>query len=164
MVAGHLLLSLAGGAISISLLGIVGLISQTLLMCLEMAVAMIQAYVFMVLVALYAKEVSRCSLYKIIALGAIEIILESLSGNEYSQYHWCPITPRVRSGVSTSSIKYNSRKEGRARQIKINPGSAVQSSSNKGYSAKSLTGLLFVKISAPTMKIRPMINNNVNIA
>jgi F-type H+-transporting ATPase subunit a len=57
MVAGHLLLTLVGGAVSgwISIIPV--LLSQTILIGLELAVALIQAYVFSVLVLLYAKEV-----------------------------------------------------------------------------------------------------------
>ena len=57
MVAGHLLLRLAGGRVDgfISFLPL--FISQTALIGLEIAVAGIQAYVFIVLVSLYAKEV-----------------------------------------------------------------------------------------------------------
>jgi len=56
IVAGHLLFSLCGngfeGPLSISLL----LVCQTMLTALELAVAVIQAYVFTVLVTLYSKE------------------------------------------------------------------------------------------------------------
>ena len=58
IVAGHLLLRLIGGASlrGASFLPVVG--SQTLLFVLELAVAGIQAYVFIVLVVLYAREAS----------------------------------------------------------------------------------------------------------
>lgn len=56
IVAGHLLLRLAGEGferiLSISVL----FVCQTMLMALEVAVAAIQAYVFTVLVTLYSKE------------------------------------------------------------------------------------------------------------
>ena len=60
IIAGHLLLTLMGNAgPSLGVAGVVGLtLGQNLLMLLEMAVAMIQAYVFTVLVTLYAAEVN----------------------------------------------------------------------------------------------------------
>lgn len=57
MVAGHLLLTLMGNAGAISVLGGVVVLSQTALVILELAVAAVQAYVFAVLTALYAREV-----------------------------------------------------------------------------------------------------------
>lgn len=59
IIAGHLLLTLIRGRISIfSLTSLVGVsISQVLLVLLERAVALIQAYVFAVLMTLYAREV-----------------------------------------------------------------------------------------------------------
>jgi F-type H+-transporting ATPase subunit a len=56
MVAGHLLLSLAGGGINSLIRFVPFLVSQTALTVLEMAVACIQGYVFIVLIALYSKE------------------------------------------------------------------------------------------------------------
>lgn len=58
IVAGHLLLSLTGGGINSTLSFIPLFLSQTILIFLELAVAAIQAYVFIVLITLYAKEVS----------------------------------------------------------------------------------------------------------
>lgn len=59
MIAGHLLLVLLGGAISIfSPLGLVSaVVAQIALVVLETAVACIQAYVFAVLITLYAREI-----------------------------------------------------------------------------------------------------------
>lgn len=59
IIAGHLLLALIRGAISIfsAAPGILILTSQVALLTLETAVAGIQAYVFGVLSALYAREV-----------------------------------------------------------------------------------------------------------
>ena len=60
MLAGHLLLRLVGnGGLFISPLVSVQFLSQTLLALLEIAVAIIQAYVFRVLVRLYFREYSR---------------------------------------------------------------------------------------------------------
>ncbi len=56
MVAGHLLLRLAGGGFSGFAMFLPVLVSQTALYVLEMAVAGIQAYVFLVLLTLYLKE------------------------------------------------------------------------------------------------------------
>jgi F-type H+-transporting ATPase subunit a len=56
IVAGHLLLSLAGGGLNSLIRFLPLLISQTALTILELAVACIQGYVFIVLVALYSKE------------------------------------------------------------------------------------------------------------
>lgn len=58
IVAGHLLLSLTGGGVTRVLSFFPSFVSQTALVVLELAVAGIQAYVFIVLVVLYAKEVS----------------------------------------------------------------------------------------------------------
>ena len=44
----------------------------------------------------------------------------------YLQYHWCPIAFRVTSGLLTSSIRYRSRREGRARNSRMIAGSTVQ--------------------------------------
>nr|ABD85311.1 ATP synthase F0 subunit 6 [Idotea baltica] len=59
MIAGHLLLTLLSGSISIfsPLSGLIFLVSQIALLVLETAVAVIQAYVFAVLSTLYASEV-----------------------------------------------------------------------------------------------------------
>lgn len=57
IVAGHLLLRLAGGRVGSFISFLPLFISQTALIGLELAVAGIQAYVFIVLVSLYAKEV-----------------------------------------------------------------------------------------------------------
>lgn len=57
MVAGHLLLRLAGGGIRRVVVLIPLFVGQTALVVLELAVAAIQSYVFIVLVVLYAKEV-----------------------------------------------------------------------------------------------------------
>jgi len=56
MVAGHLLLRLVGGGFSKILMFFPIFFSQTALFFLEIAVAVIQAYVFLVLVTLYLKE------------------------------------------------------------------------------------------------------------
>lgn len=57
ILAGHLLLRLVGnGGLFISPLVSIQYLSQTLLALLEMAVAVIQAYVFRVLVRLYFRE------------------------------------------------------------------------------------------------------------
>jgi len=56
IVAGHLLLSLAGGGFSSARIFIPVFVSQSALFVLEIAVAVIQAYVFLVLVTLYLKE------------------------------------------------------------------------------------------------------------
>ena len=56
MIRGHLLLSLVGGGIGIRIGGAVGVVGEILLCSLEMAVAIIQSYVFIVLLGLYAKE------------------------------------------------------------------------------------------------------------
>nr|AOY39504.1 ATP synthase F0 subunit 6 [Scolytinae sp. BMNH 1039990] len=60
MIAGHLLLTLmgnAGNSLSIHLLSAL-IIAQTLLLLLESAVAIIQAYVFSILATLYSSETS----------------------------------------------------------------------------------------------------------
>nr|AZH81070.1 ATP synthase Fo subunit 6 [Caridina cf. gracilirostris VDM-2018] len=60
MIAGHLLLTLLGNtgpSLSLSLLSVL-VFSQTLLLLLESAVAIIQSYVFAVLSSLYASEVN----------------------------------------------------------------------------------------------------------
>nr|AZH81122.1 ATP synthase Fo subunit 6 [Caridina gracilirostris] len=60
MIAGHLLLTLLGNtgpSLSLSLLSVL-VMSQTLLLLLESAVAIIQSYVFAVLSSLYASEVN----------------------------------------------------------------------------------------------------------
>merc|ERR1712241_788433 len=68
IVAGHLLLTLLGSqgpslSINIIIILIVGLV---LLLCLELAVACIQAYVFTILRSLYLNELRRVSFNKII--------------------------------------------------------------------------------------------------
>ena len=57
IVAGHLLLSLSGGAITRILRFIPLFSAQLILTLLELAVACIQGYVFIILIALYLKEV-----------------------------------------------------------------------------------------------------------
>ena len=44
----------------------------------------------------------------------------------YLQYHWCPIAFRVMDGFLTSSVRYSSRRDGRARKIKMIAGTMVQ--------------------------------------
>nr|YP_010925926.1 ATP synthase F0 subunit 6 [Lamproglena chinensis]WKF18923.1 ATP synthase F0 subunit 6 [Lamproglena chinensis] len=62
MVAGHLLLHLIGGAVWGSGAMIVGpMLGGLLMMCLEVAVACIQAYVYSMLLMLYVSEVSSWS-------------------------------------------------------------------------------------------------------
>ena len=56
IIAGHLLLRLAGGGVSGLLSAPVVLLGQTALAGLEVAVAGIQGYVFTILVRIYAKE------------------------------------------------------------------------------------------------------------
>ena len=57
IVAGHLLLRLTGGAIT-SLISLTPIFSaQLILLMLEVAVAFIQGYVFIILITLYVKEV-----------------------------------------------------------------------------------------------------------
>jgi F-type H+-transporting ATPase subunit a len=59
IIAGHLLITLLGNTGPILNLILIGLIiAQTLLLTLERAVAIIQAYVFSVLSTLYSREVS----------------------------------------------------------------------------------------------------------
>lgn len=62
IVAGHLLLTLISGALNISNLRILrlGLVALSLLMVLENAVALIQAYVFRILPSLYLREINNC--------------------------------------------------------------------------------------------------------
>jgi F-type H+-transporting ATPase subunit a len=56
MIAGHLLLSLIGGALAFSWTGGVVIIAQTCLFILELAVAVLQAFVFATLLTLYSRE------------------------------------------------------------------------------------------------------------
>lgn len=56
IIAGHLLLSLCAGGLGTNIRGLLALAGQTLLLVLEIAVAVIQAYVFIILVALYSKD------------------------------------------------------------------------------------------------------------
>ena len=56
MIAGHLLLSLCGGGFLSMVIGVRAFIGQTLLFRLEIAVALIQSYVFITLVTLYSRE------------------------------------------------------------------------------------------------------------
>nr|YP_003540686.1 ATP synthase F0 subunit 6 [Eophreatoicus sp. 14 FK-2009]ACN72764.1 ATP synthase F0 subunit 6 [Eophreatoicus karrkkanj] len=58
MIAGHLLLALMGGSASVYLMKVSGLIvvGQLVLLVLESAVAVIQSYVFVVLMTLYLSE------------------------------------------------------------------------------------------------------------
>ena len=65
MVAGHLLLGLIGDRFNFSLAIFPLLVPQTLLVVIELAVAAIQAYVFIILLALYSKEVFLFSLMNI---------------------------------------------------------------------------------------------------
>lgn len=58
IVAGHLLLRLVGGGFEGLTSFLPLFISQAVLVVLELAVAVIQGYVFIVLITLYAKEVS----------------------------------------------------------------------------------------------------------
>jgi hypothetical protein len=44
----------------------------------------------------------------------------------YLQYHWCPIVLIVTEGEFISSVKYKSRNDGIARNIKITAGRTVQ--------------------------------------
>ena len=64
IVTGHLLLSLVGGGIEAGFY-VSSLVGQTLLIVLELAVAIIQAYVFTVLASLYSKE-AYCRKYSIL--------------------------------------------------------------------------------------------------
>ena len=68
IVAGHLLLTLLGSqgpSLSINIITIL-IIGLVLLLCLELAVACIQAYVFTILRSLYLNELRRVSFNKII--------------------------------------------------------------------------------------------------
>lgn len=56
MIAGHLVLSLVGGAMSTAITFVRFVPAQLALLGLELAVAIIQAYVFIILVSLYVKE------------------------------------------------------------------------------------------------------------
>nr|YP_009987522.1 ATP synthase F0 subunit 6 [Chloriona tateyamana]QBZ37982.1 ATP synthase F0 subunit 6 [Chloriona tateyamana] len=56
MIAGHLLMTLLGNINSLKTLPII-LIIQTMLMMFEMAVALIQAYVFTILMTMYSSEI-----------------------------------------------------------------------------------------------------------
>jgi len=58
IVAGHLLLRLIGGGFEGLFSFLPLFLSQAALVALELAVAVIQGYVFIVLITLYAKEVS----------------------------------------------------------------------------------------------------------
>ena len=58
IIAGHLLLSLVGRKIAIAVAVIPTYAVQTGLVLLELAVAAIQSYVFVVLLTLYSKEAS----------------------------------------------------------------------------------------------------------
>ena len=59
MIAGHLLLALLGGSIKILRFSVSVrvILSQIPLLILERAVALIQAYVFIILITLYSREV-----------------------------------------------------------------------------------------------------------
>ena len=68
IVAGHLLLTLLGSqgpSLSINIITIL-IVGLVLLLCLELAVACIQAYVFTILRSLYLNELRRVSFNKII--------------------------------------------------------------------------------------------------
>jgi F-type H+-transporting ATPase subunit a len=58
IIAGHLLLTLCGSICRLRARGIIGLLGNTILGILEVAVAGIQAYVMVILLCLYADEVS----------------------------------------------------------------------------------------------------------
>ena len=65
IVAGHLLLGLIGDSLRFSISIFPLLVPQTLLVVIELAVAIIQAYVFVILLTLYSKEVFLFSLMNI---------------------------------------------------------------------------------------------------
>merc|ERR1739847_141423 len=68
IVVGHLLLTLLGSqgpSLSINIITIL-IVGLVLLLCLELAVACIQAYVFTILRSLYLNELRRVSFNKII--------------------------------------------------------------------------------------------------
>jgi F0F1-type ATP synthase membrane subunit a len=59
MIAGHLLLTLLGNQLAnLRMLGLI-LPTEIILVVLEIAVSLIQAYVFSILIALYIREVSE---------------------------------------------------------------------------------------------------------
>lgn len=57
IVAGHCLLGIVGGGVDLRAGGVIMVFGQTMLFGLELAVAFIQRYVFVVLLVLYSKEV-----------------------------------------------------------------------------------------------------------
>lgn len=68
IIAGHLLLVLLGGQAGV--LGVdvvVVLLGQIMLLVLELAVAIIQAYVFVTLITLYFREVNYDKIYSLIS-------------------------------------------------------------------------------------------------
>ena len=52
--------------------------------------------------------------------------MSAKSEYSYLQYHWWPIALRVILGCLTSSVKYNRRRDGRARNSRIMAGRIVQ--------------------------------------
>ena len=76
ILAGHLLLRLVGnGGLFISPLVSIQFISQTLLALLEIAVAVIQAYVFRVLVRLYFREYLMGELIRLVYFSWFSIVI-----------------------------------------------------------------------------------------
>nr|YP_010883252.1 ATP synthase F0 subunit 6 [Pylorgus porrectus]WIF28477.1 ATP synthase F0 subunit 6 [Pylorgus porrectus] len=57
MIAGHLMMSLLGNSLNFNLMSIIIIMMQLMLMMFELAVALIQAYVFSVLSTLYSSEI-----------------------------------------------------------------------------------------------------------
>nr|YP_010990240.1 ATP synthase F0 subunit 6 [Pylorgus sordidus]WOW98224.1 ATP synthase F0 subunit 6 [Pylorgus sordidus] len=57
MIAGHLMMSLLGNSLNFNLISIIIITMQLMLMMFELAVALIQAYVFSVLSTLYSSEI-----------------------------------------------------------------------------------------------------------
>jgi len=59
IIAGHLIISLIGEIIEFKLITTLTIIPQTLLILIEIAVSVIQAYVFTILITLYIKEINN---------------------------------------------------------------------------------------------------------